>query len=183
MVQRTLSSLVVLVASLGFVGLVGSSPASAAPSYADRMESSVVGSTNDKRVPRGRQAVRGNACIDRMAERWARHLAQTNTLTHRRLGRVLSQCDRSYVSENLAKYPVRSGMTAAQVARGTVQAWMESDGAPPQPVVLQAARDRGRRGQERQRQQLDHRPELRPLTDPRRARGPAGAPLAGSAPA
>ena len=128
MVQRTLKSLVVLVASIGLVGLVGSSPASAAPSYADRMESAVVGSTNDKRVPRGRQAVRGNACIDRMAERWARHLAQSNTLTHRRLGRVLSQCDRSYVSENLAKYPVRSGMTAAQVARGTVQAWMESAG-------------------------------------------------------
>ena len=54
--------------------------------------------------------------------------AQSNTLTHRRLGRVLSQCNRSYVSENLAKYPVRSGMTAAQVARGTVQAWMESPG-------------------------------------------------------
>jgi uncharacterized protein YkwD len=126
MVQRILSSLVVLVASFEIVGLVGSSPAAAAPTYANRMESSVVGSTNDKRVPRGRQAVRGNACIDRMAERWARHLASNNTLTHRRLGRVLSQCDRSYVSENLAKYPVRSGMTAAQVARGTVQAWMES---------------------------------------------------------
>jgi uncharacterized protein YkwD len=128
MVQHTLISLVVLVGSLGFVGFVGSSPASAGPSYADRMESSVVSSTNHKRVDRGRRAVRGNACIDRMAESWARHLAQSNTLTHRRLGRVLSQCDRSYVSENLAKYPVRSGMTAAQVARGTVQAWMESAG-------------------------------------------------------
>jgi uncharacterized protein YkwD len=128
LIQRALISLVVLVTSFGLVGVGGSSPASAAPSYADRMESSVVGATNDKRVPRGRQAVRGNACIDRMAERWARYLAQRNTLTHRRLGRVLSECDRSYVSENLAKYPVRAGMTAAQVARGTVQAWMESAG-------------------------------------------------------
>jgi uncharacterized protein YkwD len=128
MVQRTLVSLVVLVASFAVVGLVGSSPASAAPTYANRMESSVIASTNDKRVPRGRRAVWGNACIDRMAESWARHLAQSNTLTHRRLGRVLSECNRSYVSENLAKYPVRSGMTAAQVARGTVQAWMESPG-------------------------------------------------------
>jgi uncharacterized protein YkwD len=128
MVQRTLASLVLLVASFAFVGLAGSSPASAGPSYADRMESSVVSYTNQKRVQRDRRAVRGNACLDRMAEGWARHLAETNTLTHRRLSRVLSQCDRSYVSENLAKYPVSSGMTAAEVARGTVKAWMQSPG-------------------------------------------------------
>ena len=128
MVKRPLTSLVVLVASFGFAVFVGGSPASAGPSYADRIEASVTTSTNHKRVQRDRRAVRGNACLDRMAERWARHLAQTNTLTHRRLGRVLNQCDRSYVSENLAKYPVRSGMTAAQVAQGTVQAWMESAG-------------------------------------------------------
>jgi len=127
MARHTLMSLAVLVASLGVVGLVGSAPASAGPSYADRMESSVVSSTNHKRVQRDRRAVRGNACLDRMAESWARHLAQANTLKHRRLGRVLSQCDRSYVSENLAKYPVSSGMTAAEVARGTVNAWMRSD--------------------------------------------------------
>jgi uncharacterized protein YkwD len=128
LVQRTITSHVVLAASLGFVGFVGSSPASAVPSYADRMESSVTASTNHKRVQRDRRAVRGNACVDRMAESWARHLAQSNTLTHRRLGRVLVQCNRSYVSENLAKYPVRSGMTAAQVAQGTVDAWMHSAG-------------------------------------------------------
>ena len=91
------------------------------------MESSVVCSTNHKRVQRDRRAVRGNACIDRMAESWARHLAETNTLKHRRLGRVLSQCDRSYVSENLARYPMSSGLTAAEIARGTVNAWMNSD--------------------------------------------------------
>jgi uncharacterized protein YkwD len=127
MFRHPLISLAVLVASLGVVGLVGGSPASAGPSYANRMESSVVSSTNHKRVQRDRRAVRGNACLDRMAESWARHLADSNTLKHRRLGRVLSQCDRSYVSENLAKYPVSSGMTAAEVARGTVNAWMRSD--------------------------------------------------------
>ena len=127
MVQRPITSLVVLVSSLGLVGFVGSSPASAGPSYADRMESSVVSSSNHRRVQRDRRAVRGNACLDRMAESWARHLAETNTLKHRRLGRVLSQCDRSYVSENLARYPVSSGMTAAEIARGTVSAWMKSD--------------------------------------------------------
>ena len=114
MVQRPITSLMVLVASFGLVGFVGSSPASAGPSYVDRMESSVMTSTNHRRVQRDRRAVRGNACLDRMAESWARHLAETNTLKHRRLGRVLSQCDRSYVSENLAKYPVSSGMTAAE---------------------------------------------------------------------
>lgn len=121
------STLLVLVASFGFVGLVGGSPASAA-TYANKVESSVVSSTNHKRVQRDRRAVRGNACLNRMAENWARHLAGTNSLTHRKMGRILSQCDRSYVSENLAKYPVSSGMTAAQIARRTVQLWMESAG-------------------------------------------------------
>ena len=50
MAQRTLTSLVVLVASFGFVVFVGGSPASAGPSYADRMEASVTTSTNHKRV-------------------------------------------------------------------------------------------------------------------------------------
>lgn len=124
--QRTFISFVILVGSLVFVGLVSSSPASARPSYADRMESSAIIATNHARVLRDRRAVRPNACVDRMAESWARHLAQTNTLVHRRLGRVLSTCDRSYVSENLARYPVSSGMTAAEVARSTVRAWMRS---------------------------------------------------------
>ncbi len=128
MIHRTLTSLVVLVGSFGFVVFVDGFPASAGPSFVERMESSVTTSTNHKRVQRDRRAVRSNACLDRMAESWARHLAQTNTLTHRRLGRVLNQCDRSYVSENLAKYPVSSGMTAAQVAQGTVKAWMQSAG-------------------------------------------------------
>lgn len=127
MVQRTLTPLLALVAALGLVGLVGSSPASAGPSQADRVESSVITSTNHKRVQRDRRAVRGNACLDRMAESWARHLAQTNTMLHRRLGRVLGACNLSYVSENLARYPVRSRMTAAQVAQATVNAWMRSD--------------------------------------------------------
>jgi uncharacterized protein YkwD len=128
LVHHIVTPVVVLAASFGFVTLVGGSPAAAGPSYADRMESAAISSTNHKRMQHGRRAVRGNACIDRMAESWARHLAQSNTLTHRELGRVLSQCDRSYVSENLAKYPVSSGMTAAQVARSTVRAWMRSAG-------------------------------------------------------
>ena len=114
MLEHTLAPLLVLVASFGLVVFVGSSPSAAAPSYADRMESATVTATNHKRLQRDRRAVRGNACVDRMAEAWARHLAETNTLVHRRLGRVLSRCDRSYVSENLAKYPVSSGMTAAR---------------------------------------------------------------------
>jgi uncharacterized protein YkwD len=125
LVQRPLLALVILTATISCFGLKGSA-ASASPSYADRMESSVIDATNRKRVQRDRRVVRGNACIDRMAESWARHLAQTRSLTHRRLARVLSQCNRSYVSENLARYPVSSGMTAAEVARRTVKAWMRS---------------------------------------------------------
>ena len=126
LVLRTLTPLLFLAALIGFVGFVGSSPASAGPSYADRVESSVITSTNHKRVQRDRRAVRGNTCLDRMAESWARHLAQTNTMFHRKLGRVLGTCNRSYVSENLCKYPVSPGMTATQIARSTVNAWMRS---------------------------------------------------------
>ena len=126
LVQRPLTALVMLVGAFACLALMGSSPASAAPTYADRMESAVIVATNHARVQRDRRAVRGNACVDRMAESWARHLAQTRSLTHRSLGRVLNQCNRSYVSENLAKYPVSSGMTATQVAQRTVRAWMRS---------------------------------------------------------
>jgi uncharacterized protein YkwD len=126
LVQHPLTALLILIGASTCLGLMGSSSASAGPTYADRMESSVIAATNHARVQRDRRAVRGNACVDRMAESWARHLAQTKTLIHRRLGRVLSRCNRSYVSENLARYPVSSGMTATQVARGTVRAWMRS---------------------------------------------------------
>jgi uncharacterized protein YkwD len=146
-VQHTFTSLVVLAAWLGFVGFVGGSPASAGTSYANKVESSAITSTNQRRIQHDRRSVRGNACLDRMAESWARHLAQSNTLTHRNMNTILSQCNRSYVSENLAKYPVSSGMTAAQVARGTVKAWMESAGhrrnllsRPPRVIGLGVAK-------------------------------------------
>jgi uncharacterized protein YkwD len=126
LVSHPLTASLILIGAFASLCLVGSSPASAAATYADRMESSVIVATNHARVQRGRRAVQGNACIDRMAESWARHLARTTSLTHRKLGRVLSQCNRSYVSENLAKYPLSSGMTATQVARRTVRAWMHS---------------------------------------------------------
>jgi uncharacterized protein YkwD len=126
LVSHPLTALLILLGAGASLCLMGSSPASAGSTYADRMESSVIVATNHARVQRDRRAVRGNACVDRMAESWARHLAETTSLTHRRLGRVLSRCNRSYVSENLAKYPVSSGMTAAQVARRTVRAWMHS---------------------------------------------------------
>ena len=126
LVEHPLAALVLLVAAFTCLGLVGSSPASAGSTYADRMESAAIVATNHARVQRDRWAVRGNACVDRMAESWARHLAQTRSLIHRRLGRVLSQCNRSYVSENLARYPMTSGMTATQVAQRTVRAWLRS---------------------------------------------------------
>jgi uncharacterized protein YkwD len=150
LVSHPLTALLMLIGAVASLWLMGSSPASAEPTYADRMESSVVVATNQARVQRDRRTVRGNACVDRMAESWARHLAQTGSLTHRRLGRVLSQCNRSYVSENLAKYPVSSGMTATQVARRTVRAWLRSPehrhnllSSRPRVIGLGAARSGG----------------------------------------
>ena len=57
MMQRILAPLVVLLASSGLLTSVGSSTASAATPYADRVESLVVTATNHKRMQRGRRAV------------------------------------------------------------------------------------------------------------------------------
>ena len=127
-VQHTLVALIVMVSSFAFVGLVGVPPAAAGTSFANRMESGLTASTNRKRKQYGRHTVRGDSCLDRMAEAWARHLAETNTFTHRRMSTLLNRCNRSYVNENIAKYPTRPGMTATEVARDTVRLWMNSDG-------------------------------------------------------
>lgn len=126
--RNTLVALTVMVSSFGLMGLVGVPPAAAGTSYANRMESGLTASTNRKRQQYDRRTVRGDACLDRMAEAWARHLAETNTFAHRRMSTLLNRCNRSYVNENIAKYPTRPGMTATEVARDTVRLWMNSDG-------------------------------------------------------
>ena len=140
-VQHTLIAFIVVASSFAFVGLVGVPPASAGTSYANRMESALAASTNRKRQQYGRHTVRGDSCLDRMAEAWARHLAETNTFAHRRMSTLLNRCNRSYVNENIAKYPTRPGMSATEVARDTVRLWMKSDGhrhnlLAPKPRVI-----------------------------------------------
>lgn len=127
-VQHTFIALITMLSSVAFVGLVGAPPAAAGTSYANRMESGLTASTNRKRSQYDRRTVRGDSCLDRMAEAWARHLAETNTFAHRRMSTLLNRCNRSYVNENIAKYPTRPGMTATEVARDTVRLWMNSDG-------------------------------------------------------
>ena len=140
-VQHTLVALLVAASSFAFVGLVGVPPAAAGTTYANRMETALAAATNQRRLQHDRHTVRGNSCIDRMAEAWAHRLAETDTFTHRRMSTLLNRCDRSYVNENLAKYPTRPGMTAGEVARDTVRLWMNSDGhrhnlLAPKPRVI-----------------------------------------------
>jgi uncharacterized protein YkwD len=77
--------------------------------------------TNLHRVAHRRVPLRANACLTRLAQRWARRMAGTGRLDHQRLGPITSRCSVSWVGENIAVgYP--SGR--AVVNRG----WMRSSG-------------------------------------------------------
>jgi uncharacterized protein YkwD len=60
-------------------------------------------------------------CIDRFAERWARHLAATGDFEHRDQRRILRRCDLTWAGENLIRGSV---LTPA----ATVRAWLRSPG-------------------------------------------------------
>jgi uncharacterized protein YkwD len=77
--------------------------------------------TNDQRVHHDRVRLKKTACLTRVAARWARHMARTGSLTHQRLGPIMSRCHVSWVGENIAVGFV-SGR--AVVNRG----WMRSSG-------------------------------------------------------
>jgi uncharacterized protein YkwD len=104
----------VLGASLGLV------PAQAAPSPDERYAGVAFKATNERRADRDLRRLRETACLDRMAERWARHMARTGRMVHQDLGPVLDRCGLSMVGENIARgYPT---------GRAVVRGWM---GSPP----------------------------------------------------
>lgn len=136
MLQSVKSATVALIMTLlAVTGMVVSAtaPANAKAKskdvFEDQMEVAVIKATNSRRATAGVGGVSANGCVDGYAETWATYLAARNLFEHRTdLTAILGSCKRSYVSENLAKYPVVSGMTANQVARRTVQLWMNSPG-------------------------------------------------------
>jgi uncharacterized protein YkwD len=111
-----------LVLAVVAAGLVVSTwvPAEAA-SPATRYADAAFRTTNTHRVEHGRKELREAACLTRVAERWARHLARSRRLVHQDLAPILRRCDLSMVGENIAM-GYRSGRVVVN------QGWMRSHG-------------------------------------------------------
>lgn len=96
-------------------------------------ETRVVNLINKKRVAHDLTPVRYfQSCLDRTAERWARHLADIGELVHRDQRRVLRRCDLTWAGETLVRGTSLSPVDA-------VSAWMNSK---PHRAVLMKARAR-----------------------------------------
>jgi uncharacterized protein YkwD len=125
MYKRLLVVIVMALSTLGATPLVATPAANASTaSFAAQVEASIHKYTNARRGAHGRRGVAWSACVDRYAEGWAVHLRSTNRFYHRSYQTILRNCNKSYASENIAKYPV--GASADAVAKATVRMWMNS---------------------------------------------------------
>ena len=123
--KHALTAFAVLVTSFGAVTIAGTAPAQAG-TYANTVEAYIIKHTNRERVERNLRPVNTQTCLEGLSERWAGHLARTNSFQHRDLSTAVNNCRLNYVSENLALYPVIEGMTANRVAKKAVRMWMGS---------------------------------------------------------
>lgn len=83
-------------------------------------ERRVVVRTNRARARHDLSPLYQRRCVDRFANRWARHLAHTQTLVHQDLAPILSTCGLGRVGENIAY--------GYQSPKAVVAAWMHSAG-------------------------------------------------------
>lgn len=79
------------------------------------------GGTNTQRAAHGRVQLRHAACLTRMAQRWARHLARSGNLVHQELRPIARRCGLSMTGENIAQ-GYASGRAVVN------QGWMPSAG-------------------------------------------------------
>ncbi len=97
--------------SLAAFGLtaVSAVPANAASSSAimsmssGTYESKVQYFVNRKRAKHGLRKLRIDSCADGTAERWAKHLAQTDSFYHQDMGNILDTCNSYYAGETLGR--------------------------------------------------------------------------------
>jgi uncharacterized protein YkwD len=92
--------------------------ASALQTYADRLVSQV----NKRRANHGLPALRMATCIDGFSATWAQWLDDHDAFQHADMSRLMTRCDLSYASENLA------GWSGSYAPSGIVNLWMNSDG-------------------------------------------------------
>jgi uncharacterized protein YkwD len=117
MSRRARSVLAAVVAASALWLVPAQASATRATTYAD----TAFRATNTQRVDQGRAQLREAACLTRMAERWARHLARTGSLVHQDLGPIAHRCGLSMVGENIAM-----GYSSGRVVVN--RGWMRSDG-------------------------------------------------------
>jgi uncharacterized protein YkwD len=92
-------------------------PAQAA-TPAERYAAAAVDATNARRAGHDQVRLRGDACLQRSAGRWARHMARTERLVHQDVSRIMRRCGLSTAGENIAfGYPT---------GRAVVREWMQS---------------------------------------------------------
>jgi uncharacterized protein YkwD len=128
-VRRALTALLVSVLVIGAGTVMTPSTAAARAAwegtstaatseYADRLLKRV----NSVRAERGVRKLRLQACTDGFAEEWAETMVRRDLWGHSDLGELMSRCDATYASENLATWTM--GMSPARV----VKSWMRSSG-------------------------------------------------------
>jgi len=96
-------------------------PAEASATRATTYAETAFRATNAHRADQGRAQLREAACLTRMAERWARHLARTGGLVHQDLQPIARRCGLSMVGENIAM-----GYSSGRVVVN--RGWMRSEG-------------------------------------------------------
>jgi uncharacterized protein YkwD len=90
--------------------------------HPDEYGNRVMDRVNKRRARAGLSRIRVyESCLDGMAERWARNLAEWGTLRHRNQRRVLDACDLHWTGETIAKGS-RSSLSPGEL----VTAWMHS---------------------------------------------------------
>jgi uncharacterized protein YkwD len=82
-------------------------------------ESKVQYYVNRKRAKHGLGKLQLQSCTDGTAERWAQHLAETDSFYHQDMGNILSTCDAYYAGETLGR--------GAISPHRLVYLWMHSD--------------------------------------------------------
>jgi uncharacterized protein YkwD len=86
----------------------------------DEFEVQLINQINVVRLAAGLKPIEAfDACVDRMAEAWARHLASTGSFEHRDQHQVLRRCRQHWAGENL----VRGTLLTPSM---TVDAWLAS---------------------------------------------------------
>ncbi len=106
--RALVAGIVLALASFGLTA-VSAVPANAASSSAimsmssGTYESKVQYFVNRKRAKHGLGKLRIDSCADGTAERWAEHLAQTDSFYHQDMGNILDTCNSYYAGETLGR--------------------------------------------------------------------------------